>query len=117
MSAHFIEKCRDCDTVMSQCRCPGEKEVKWSQCGCIEDHREFFRKGIETITGQRREIKILNDRIASLEEGECRFHCRMRKDMWKAGFNWAWEADVTDDDFDADADQEYNHWRRQHDSR
>jgi len=85
MSAHYIERCRDCDVVMGQCRCPGEKEVRYSQCGCVEDHREFFRKGIETITGQRREIKILNDRIKSLEEGECRFHCRMRKDMWKAG--------------------------------
>ena len=50
-----------------------------------QEWRDFFRKGIETIAGQRYEIKRLEERIASLEEGECRFHCRMRKDMWKAG--------------------------------
>lgn len=78
-----------------------------------QEWRDFFRNGIETIAGQRYEIQRLNDRIKSLEEGECRFHCRMRKDMWKAGFKWAWDgADVTDLKFDADPDVEYTNWRK-----
>lgn len=31
-------------------------------------------------------IIFLEDRVRSLEEGECRYHCRVRADMWKAGF-------------------------------
>ena len=113
MSAHYIERCRDCDVVMGQCRCPGEKEVRWSQCGCVEDHREFFRNGIETIAGQRHEIKRLNDRIASLEDGECRFHCRVRSAMWKAGGRYVWDqwqklGPPTDDHLE----QMYQQWRR-----
>ncbi len=110
---HFITKCRDCEKVMGQCRCPAsEKEVTWDRCGCAEDHREFFRNGIETIAGQRREIKILNDRIKSLEEGECRFHCRMRKDMWKEGYTWR-AAESTEIVYLSDAclTDQYNEWR------
>jgi hypothetical protein len=78
-----------------------------------EDWVKFFRNGIETIEGQRYEIKKLNERIEALEEGECRFHCRMRADMWKAGFKWAWDgANVTDPKFDADPNQEYKEWSK-----
>ena len=31
--SHFIEKCKHCGTVISQCRCPDpNKEVKWAIC-------------------------------------------------------------------------------------
>ena len=81
-----------------------------------QEWRDFFRKGIETIAGQRYEIKRLNDRIKSLEEGECRFHCRMRKDMWKAGghyifMNWHKLGAPTD----GHLDQLYTEWRKEND--
>lgn len=141
MSAHFIKKCYHCQTVLGQCRCPSTtKEIQWGSCegcpevpdlaadlvdveGCqdegdAEDWREFFRNGIETIAGQRYEIKRLNDRIKSLEEGECRFHCRVRADMWKAGF--AWEQEHWPGLHRATPEQiteQYDLWRNQHDTK
>ncbi len=34
MSSHFIEKCKDCDTVITQCRCldDGSKELRYGLC-------------------------------------------------------------------------------------
>lgn len=29
---HFIMKCRECKTILAQCRCIGKKEIKWSLC-------------------------------------------------------------------------------------
>jgi hypothetical protein len=30
---HYIEKCKECQTVMGQCRCPDpNKEVRWTLC-------------------------------------------------------------------------------------
>jgi len=81
-----------------------------------QEWRDFFTKGIETIAGQRYEIKRLNDRIASLEDGECRFHCRVRSAMWKAGFKW--EQEHWPGLHRASADQieeQYQLWRNQHD--
>jgi len=37
MSGHHIKKCKNCDTVIEQCRCPSEtKTVEWGDCGCEE---------------------------------------------------------------------------------
>ena len=35
---HFIEKCKDCDKIISQCRCISkDKEIKYSICEkCIK---------------------------------------------------------------------------------
>ena len=78
-----------------------------------ELERDFFRKGIETITGQRYEIQRLNERIKSLEDGACRFHCRMRKDMWKAGYKDAIANQDIGGDIPEDADEAYNEWRKE----
>ena len=33
--SHYIKKCRTCERVISQCRCPGPKEIQWDVCkGC-----------------------------------------------------------------------------------
>ena len=58
-------------------------------------------------------IKLLDKRIESLEEGECRFHCRMRKDMWKSGFRWCMKHFNWADGIDVD--NQYTKWRTQHD--
>ena len=29
---HFIEKCKNCQVIIRQCRCMGPKDVKWSLC-------------------------------------------------------------------------------------
>lgn len=37
---HFIDKCLRCKSVIKQCRCPGQKEVRWSvcdECGAVEE--------------------------------------------------------------------------------
>jgi hypothetical protein len=34
---HFIKKCKYCGTVMSQCRCPGEKRLELGVCQNCED--------------------------------------------------------------------------------
>ena len=52
------------------------------------------------------------DLIETLENGACRFHCRVRADMWKAGFNWGFNRPGV-----GDADEEYNNWRTQHDKK
>lgn len=60
---------------------------------------------------EKDEIQRLNERIKSLEEGECRFHCRLRKDMWKAGFDWGFARPGV-----GDPDEEYTKWREQHEN-
>lgn len=29
---HYIERCKYCDAVMGQCRCPGPKETRYGVC-------------------------------------------------------------------------------------
>jgi hypothetical protein len=40
--SHFIEKCRECGAVISQCRCPSkDKEVRFGLC---DDCKEATNK-------------------------------------------------------------------------
>lgn len=43
MNGHYIQKCRICGTVISQCRCPSkDKEERWGYCEkCAETARVF----------------------------------------------------------------------------
>ncbi len=63
------------------------------------------------------EIKRLQDcceeyrkRIATLESGSCRFHCRVRRDIWKAGLvvGFTWDGEGTHE-------EQYTKWRNQND--
>ncbi len=56
------------------------------------------------------QIIKLERRVVNLEEGECRFHCRMRKDMWLAGMEvgFLWDGEGT-------YEEQYKKWREQHD--
>ncbi len=39
MSVHYIEKCRHCDTVISQCRCPSkDKSIRLGECAECTAH-------------------------------------------------------------------------------
>ena len=69
-----------------------------------------LRESATFIEGLEVQIMTLESRVVSLEEGECRFHCRMRKDMWKAGLAWGfvWDGEGTHD-------EQYIKWRTQHD--
>lgn len=57
-------------------------------------------------------IKLLDKRIESLEEGECRFHCRMRKDMWVSGLvvGFTWDGEGT-------YEEQYIKWRTEHEKK
>jgi len=61
----------------------------------------------------RAEVKHLRHKVVSLENGACRFHCRMRKDMWKAGFRWCMKYfySVVGEMPDCDVEKQYNIWR------
>lgn len=39
-SGHFIYKCRQCERVTSQCRCPGPKETRYTDCCAWCDNKE-----------------------------------------------------------------------------
>ena len=84
----------------------------------LEEWTNFFTKGIETIAGQRYEIQRLEKKIEALEAGACRFHCRVRAAMWKAGFRWEQEHwpglhRATMEQID----EQYDLWRNQHDTK
>ena len=72
-----------------------------------------LRESATFIEGLEVQIMTLERRIVNLEEGECRFHCRMRKDMWKAGFRWCMKHFNWADGIDVD--KQYIKWRTQHD--
>lgn len=39
--SHFIELCRGCGILISQCRCPGPREKRWSVCArCKAEGRD-----------------------------------------------------------------------------
>lgn len=74
-----------------------------------------LRESATFIEGLEVQIMTLERRVVSLEEGECRFHCRMRKDMWKAGYLWrTTQVDKSLVD-DRHLTAQYNNWRTQHD--
>lgn len=106
-------------------RCATLRYSKGFLCSCgrtilgSDAIRDHFGKEYVTMTdipgGAIAEIERLKLRIKSLEAGECRFHCRVRADMWKAGFNWEqtmWPGlhRATPEQ----VDEEYNKWRNQH---
>jgi hypothetical protein len=70
----------------------------------------------EACLHNRKIVSELNHRIKSLEEGACRFHCRMRKDMWCAGGKYVYEHwHNLERPMDKDIQNLYNEWRTQHD--
>lgn len=67
----------------------------------------------EACLHNRKLVTDLNRRIKELEEGECRFHCRMRKDMWKAGGRYVWEHwNKLGRPAGVHLDQMYKEWRK-----
>ena len=42
---HFIEKCKECEKVISQCRCPDlNKTIRWGickECSMAMENKEF----------------------------------------------------------------------------
>ena len=76
-----------------------------------------LRESATFIEGLEVQIMTLERRIVNLEEGECRFHCRMRKDMWKAGYLWRTtqiDKSLVDD---RHLTAQYNNGRSQHDNK
>lgn len=69
MSAQYIKKCLDCDTVMSQCRCPGKKEVMWGHCGCTKTPKDHhIDKLCEICVQYSNEITKLQDRVDAYQQ-------------------------------------------------
>lgn len=112
MSMHYIKKCRHCSVVLSQCRCPAaDKEVQLGEC---ENCEGVTVKVIDKMSTRelRSEVRELRHRVNSLEEGECRFHCRMRKDMWKAGGAFVFEHRGAVQPTDQHLEEMYKQWRK-----
>ncbi len=58
----------------------------------------------------------LERKVTSLEDGECRRHCRVRAEMWKTGFIWGvrhinLSHGITKPRPLSDADKQYLIWR------
>ncbi len=64
---HFIEKCRNCKDVISQCRCMGPKETKWSLCSKCKHAQNKGEKKMqayqERVVEEKRE---LDEKVAKL---------------------------------------------------
>ena len=62
--AHFIKKCKVCQVVMAQCRCPSpDKEIQWDVCAKCAKATEPYRMLPEAI-----EIPI---RLYRITEARC----------------------------------------------
>lgn len=53
--------------------------------------------------------------VESLEGGSCRYNCRKRKDMWKAGFDWALQKWIATSEISGSVEEEYLKWRKHDD--
>lgn len=49
MSTHFVEKCKSCGIVISQCRCPGPKLVKHGLCDACKKSRDALDAAVEAL--------------------------------------------------------------------
>lgn len=69
MSEHYIKHCAYCDTVISQCRCPGPKKLQYGVCAACYDKRKYQKTPDEPfkgysgadITYAQRLCEVLND--------------------------------------------------------
>jgi len=53
--SHKIIKCRHCDKVIMQCRCPAEnKHIEFSDCGCKDN--EMLQLGIPKDGAKPRKV-------------------------------------------------------------
>lgn len=76
------------------------------------DKGETVYLGVGNVDGigcRDETIKFLDSRVKSLSEGECRFHCRVRADMWKTGVVYG------RDHLQLTPEEAYKEWRKTHD--
>ena len=82
-------------------------------------HGETLYLGIGSTDGigcRDETIKLLDARIETLESGGCRYHCRVRSEMWMEGFDWGvrhinLSHGITKPQHFGDADKQYKVWR------
>lgn len=62
MHDHFIERCSNCDTVISQCRCMGDKETKYSVCDKCKQEIEDFTHNSKTAGSEASWSSVMKNR-------------------------------------------------------
>lgn len=77
MSNHYIIKCKHCEIIISQCRCPAsDKKVRWGDCGCAVSEPPSMKM---TIPNKELELKVETERANKLQLVAGRYQF-----MWEA---------------------------------
>ena len=75
-----------------------------------------LRETVEFIEDLDVQVMKLERRVVSLEEGGCRFDCRIRKeDLWKSGYLWRVGEIDKSVVVDSHLKIQYTKWRTQYD--
>lgn len=75
MASHFIEKCRVCNRVITQCRRPDlNKPVRWAICSNCAQSREP-KDPIEAENKRLRDLLKESKREHYSVEGDCYYSC------------------------------------------
>lgn len=62
------------------------------------------------------EVEKLRKHIAGLEDGACRYNCRTKATMWKAGGRYVWDHwNKLSPPADIHLDEMYEQWRKEND--
>ncbi len=81
--SHFIELCRICGTVISQCRCAGpNKEQRWGIC---EDCKKMDKSDAIVITNNDKFIEIGDIVDVYFENSNAIFHAELLSIPFKTG--------------------------------
>lgn len=94
-----------------------EKRLEIYSAPNAQGERLYLGIGSTDGIGCRDEtISLLDYKVTSLEDGECRRHCRVRAEMWKTGFTWGVKYinllhGITLPGQFGDADKQYKIWR------
>lgn len=78
--AHFVEKCRRCQTILSQCRCSGPKTTRWVAGPKPDRHEAKARELCERRRTHQPGVDILQeDIVQALREAHAQGERSMRE--------------------------------------
>lgn len=91
--SHYMIKCKICDTIVEQCRCPGDKNVRFvvcSACRCRADKRPQMKKDVAMMMTPEVEplLDVLNQIIDERMAGGTHEDDDAQNEMWIAEEVW-----------------------------
>lgn len=114
MQQTVIPRCAQCGYLRNpKCKCvktsvPPDKQNHDNVTNC-----NHYEHSLPEVGCGWCEVERLRKRVADLEAGECRLHCRVRADMWKAGGRYVWDHwEKLARPADCHLDQMYDQWRK-----